>query len=311
VTFYTDIDSVRVRLKPGGHADFVILLNGKDSCYTQVASAIPASAMEPPRQMANDTIPFTLSAENAIRVDARVNDKDTLILHFDTGSFDFRITRDALNSKPWAKQITKLQMGTLVLNHPQLYTTSRTARGMDGRFGYNLFEGKVVEINYERHWLVISAGLPAGLKDYQKLPLNFTHSFVCLTGAFVINGKTYAGNFVMDTGSDQAAVLDSGWLARLKFPLDLKLLHKSILHDPRGKVYETRIVSAPAFQLGRQKLSDVAVNLLSGPNPSGFEINYLGNDLLKRFDLVFDFLHDNLYIRPNSLAASPYRIPQI
>ena len=32
VVFYTDLDSIRVKVKPGSRYDFVILLNGKDSC---------------------------------------------------------------------------------------------------------------------------------------------------------------------------------------------------------------------------------------------------------------------------------------
>ena len=39
VTFYTDIDSIRVKLKPGASVDFIILLNGKDSCYTRIVSS--------------------------------------------------------------------------------------------------------------------------------------------------------------------------------------------------------------------------------------------------------------------------------
>src|ERR1700743_3385009 len=38
VTFYTDIDSIRIKLKPGGRVDFIILYNNTDSCYTEVAS---------------------------------------------------------------------------------------------------------------------------------------------------------------------------------------------------------------------------------------------------------------------------------
>ncbi|RYF37317.1 MAG: hypothetical protein EOO38_26495, partial [Cytophagaceae bacterium] len=41
VTFYTDLDSIRLRVKPGTRTDFIILLNGKDSCYTRLASALP------------------------------------------------------------------------------------------------------------------------------------------------------------------------------------------------------------------------------------------------------------------------------
>lgn len=36
VTFYTDIDSISFKMKPGAEYNFVILLNGKDSAWTQV-----------------------------------------------------------------------------------------------------------------------------------------------------------------------------------------------------------------------------------------------------------------------------------
>jgi hypothetical protein len=36
VTFYTDIDSISFLVKPGGKYDFVILLNGKDSAFTEI-----------------------------------------------------------------------------------------------------------------------------------------------------------------------------------------------------------------------------------------------------------------------------------
>lgn len=36
VTFYTDIDSISFRVKPGHEYNFIILLNGKDSAYTQI-----------------------------------------------------------------------------------------------------------------------------------------------------------------------------------------------------------------------------------------------------------------------------------
>src|SRR5437868_6014117 len=41
VTFYTNIDSIKVKVKPGTRYNFVILFNGKDSCFTQIASAVP------------------------------------------------------------------------------------------------------------------------------------------------------------------------------------------------------------------------------------------------------------------------------
>src|SRR5882672_4687435 len=99
VTFYTDIDSIKVKVKPGSRYDFIVLLNGKDSCYTRIASAIPPKSTLKSNIAANDTIPFTLTSFNAISVRSVINDTDTLTLHFDASSFDFDLTKDAILKK--------------------------------------------------------------------------------------------------------------------------------------------------------------------------------------------------------------------
>lgn len=39
ITFYTDIDSISFNVVPGNIYDFIILLNNKDTCYTQISAA--------------------------------------------------------------------------------------------------------------------------------------------------------------------------------------------------------------------------------------------------------------------------------
>jgi C-terminal processing protease CtpA/Prc len=41
ITFYTDIDSISFRVKPDTTYDFVIVLNGSDSCYTRISTLVP------------------------------------------------------------------------------------------------------------------------------------------------------------------------------------------------------------------------------------------------------------------------------
>jgi hypothetical protein len=133
VTFHTDIDSIRVIVKAGTRFNFVVLLNGTDSCYTQIASAIPPEDKQQSRIAKTDTIPFTLTAYNAIAVKTVINNTDTLTLHFDTGSWDFRLTKDAIlkKTKLLAGQsgsatpnynnlakVFKLQMGNTVWTNP-------------------------------------------------------------------------------------------------------------------------------------------------------------------------------------------------
>jgi hypothetical protein len=326
VTFYTDIDSIKIKVKPDTRYNFIILLNGKDSCYTQVASAIAPEHQFSSPIATHDTIPFTLTAFNAIQVRSVINDTDTLNLHFDVGSFDFRITRDAifkkttlLSNQPDAlagkttpnynrlNKVFKLQMGKLEWTDPVIIPTGLTAHDMDGRFGWNLFEGKQVEIDYDHNLLIIHSKLPKALKGYAKSTIHFMRSFVCVKGAFNIEHKTYAGDFLFDTGSDQAIIVDSGWAAKQNFPRNLKLIKSSVVSDPRGVKYETRTVLAPQLTVNHFELNNIPTLVLVSKSPVGFEVNYLGNDLLKRFNIILDFKNDHLYLKPNKLMNVPYR----
>ncbi|WP_428660172.1 hypothetical protein [Runella sp.] len=326
VIFYTDIDSIKVKVKPGTKFNFIVLLNGKDSCYTQIASAIPPENILKNKIATHDTIPFTLTSFNAIHVKSVINDTDTLHLHFDVGSFDFRLIKDAilkktklLSNQPDAlagktapnynnlNKIFKLQMGNLVWNNPEIVPTGLTSHDMDGRFGWNLFEGKQVEIDYDNNRLIIHSKLPKILKGYVKSKLEFIHSFVCVKGAFEIENKKYVGHFLLDTGSDQAIILDSVWASKQNFPTNLKLIKSSVLRDPRGVTYETRTVLSPLLKINDFEVINVPTLLLGSKNPVGFEVNYLGNDLLKRFNTILDFKNDYIYLKPNKLMSLKYK----
>ncbi|MEO7211310.1 hypothetical protein [Mucilaginibacter sp.] len=325
VTFRTDIDSIRVKVKPGTRFNFVVLLNGKDSCYTQIASAIRPE-MQQSRPAKTDTIPFTLTAYNAIAVKTIINNTDTLTFHFDTGSRNFRITKDAIlnKTKLLAKQpgvsagtaapnynnlakVFKLQMGNTVWANPDISATTLTAHEMDGRFGWNLFEGRAIEINYDLQVLVIHSGPFKAPKGFSRAKLEVIHSFVTARGAFQIAGKPYPGNFLFDTGADQAAILDSAWANRQNFAKELPLIRSTTFSNPRGVKFEIRIVRSPAFTINGLTLTNIPTAVLGSSNPAGFEINNLGNDLLKRFNMILDFKHDVLYLKPNHLWKMKYR----
>jgi len=302
VTFYTDIDSITVKLKPGMRYNFIILLNGKDSCYTQIASAIPPDDATTAKTETHDTIPFTLSPFSAIQVKAIANDTATLNLHFDASSFMFRLTKDAI-AATHLTHITKLQMGSMVWHNPDVSTTGFTSQGMDGRFGWNLFEGKAVEINYDNNIIVIHSTLPKTLKGYVSARLEFIRSFPVVTGAFTIHGKKYKGRFLLDTGADLPIILDSSWAAAVHFPSDLPVIKTQVLKDPRGAQYTTRTVVAPQFTVNGFVVANLSTLILGSNNPVGFSVNYLGNGLLKRFNMVLDFKHDRIWLKKNRLMG--------
>lgn len=324
VIFHTDIDSIKIKIKPGSVYNFIVLLNGKDSCYTQLKSTITVDH-KLLKEKRHDTIPFRLTAHHAICITSVLNDSDTLNLHFDTGSSGIRLTKEAILQKTkllsnrtdvlkgtatakydHLNKVNKIRIGNMLFYNPVVLPTGFTSQGMDGRFGWDLFEGKIVEIDYDNRIMIVHSQLRKIKPGYKTSDITFYQSFPCIKGSFEIESKTHSGLFLLDTGSDLSIILDSSWVRNQNFPQNLTLIKKSTFKDPRGNTYENKIVLTPRFELNNFNLSDVPTVLLGSNNPIDLPVNFLGNDLLKRFNMILDFEKDRIYLKPNSLAAVPY-----
>jgi hypothetical protein len=111
----------------------------------------------------------------------------------------------------------------------------------------------------------------------------------------------------MDTGAESAIILDSAWAAGNDFARELPLIKTIVLTNPRGIQFKTQVVQAPALQLNGFELKEVPALILGTKNPAGFPINNLGNDVLKRFNMILDFRNDLVYWKPNSLFPTAFR----
>ncbi|MGK0363101.1 MAG: hypothetical protein ACI85O_000143 [Saprospiraceae bacterium] len=325
VIFYSDIDSIEFKVKPGATFDFVILLNGKDSCFTRIQSVVPPGK---PKIASTkiDTIPFTLTEHDAIHVKAILNEKDTMNLHFDTGSFGFRLTQKAIKEKTdmlsqqpdymmgkgkpdfnSLGQAKSLRLGTMNFESPRIRATLLTAYDMDGKFGWVLFDGKYLEINYSENLLIIHSQKPAGLRKYTKLPIEWVRPFICIKASLKVDSKKYKGTFLLDSGANQALIIDRDWAKAQNFPDDLEVLRTTTLRDPRGNEFEAKTVKCPSLVVKKNELVDVPATMLSGQNPTGFPINYFGNEVMKRYDTILDFQNDVIYFRSNKLSSTPFK----
>ena len=104
-----------------------------------------------------------------------------------------------------------------------------------------------------------------------------------------------------------ALIIDSTWAANQQFPTNLPLIKMNKFRDPRGVVYETKVVRLPLIRLNKLDLTNIPATMLGSKNPTGFSINFLGNDLLKRFNTILDFKNDCIYLKPNKLTSLGYK----
>lgn len=308
VVFYTDVDSISVKLKPGQHFDFVVLLKGKDSCFTRLES--PAiqdfSQVKPVRR---DTFPFVLTEFNNIALKVVMDEKDTLDLKFDSGAGDFLLTNDLINNQLHLKNLDNhtFRMGSLRWERQRIYPVELSGQGTVGRFGWNIFDGRVVEIDYDHLRFIVHSRAPKIGKGYAKFDIEYTNGLFCIQGALQIKGRQFPNRFLFDNGYQRTIMLDEMLMREQRYPKDsLEVIKKVIMKNGQGKEIPVLTVNNERLNLGQYSLTNIPVQLLSSGNPARFKTHILGNEVLKRFNTILDFQKNIVYLKPNRLYDVPY-----
>lgn len=314
VVLKTDSDSIAFKMKPGQREDFIVLLNGKDSCYTSIQS--PAnkdfSRMNP---AVHDTIPFVINSQNTLYVKAVLNGTDTLNLNFDTGTTELVLTRETLKEK--------IKGGIKLYNTPhslhigsrdytvKAYDAEKTGHDTDGRFGWDLFDGMVVELDYKNNLMVVHSEIPRAVrkgKGYAKLPIKYFNQ------AFFVEATLMHGNvqntewFLFDTGYQRTAMLDNDLLKQNGFPADkMEVIKKVMMYGAQGNEVPVITANLEKLRLGKFTLPNVPAQLLTTNKPlRGANIHLLGNEVLMRFNTFLDFQENVVYLKPNGLFGKGY-----
>ena len=178
VTFYSDIDSISFTVKPNKTYDFIILLNGKNSAYTQISTSNKLKPTLEPKLIytkldklkvsATDTIPFQLGADDGIYLKGKINGSETLDFLFDTGAGACVITSSIINKKVniivdgstkntgtdgtsivGTSAKNTIEISNLIWDNVSLLSIDYDKRSFDIILGWIAFENKIVEIDYE------------------------------------------------------------------------------------------------------------------------------------------------------------------
>ena len=267
-------------------------------------------------------IPFTISTANNIIFHAVLNDKDTLKLFFDTGGTSIVLKKSAItertslltDSNPDSAgfiynpydEINSLTIGELRWEGLAVFPARLGPEEADGHFGWNLFENKVVEIDYENQFIAVSDDLLNSTEGFAKLKIEYTHTLFCIDATISVKGNDYRARYLFDTGFQRAIILDKDLRKKNKFPQDLPVIKESKLKNGAGVEFVNYVVNVDEIKLGTSTAKNVPVQLLSTPNPARFKTHILGGELLKRFNTILDFRHNFVYLKPNSLLGLPY-----
>jgi hypothetical protein len=189
-----------------------------------------------------------------------------------------------------------------------VWEDASSGRDSDGKFGLDLFAGKVVELDFVRRRLAVHDRLPARAGRYARLKLENDHGELFVSGSCLIDGKGFTTKFLVHSGYGGGVLLADAFAAAAGVDGKIAITETSTLTDSFGHRIEVRKGVLPAFALGTTQLVNVPVGFFRGRLGTQ-QISVIGGEVLKQFNLIFDVAHDALYVEPRepSKPSTPAR----
>ena len=279
-----------------------------------------------PDALAEGVIPFTIGRDLKIHIEGRINGSTPLDLLFDTGadtlalypsgfakSSQVRIDGTVKNAGIGGvvtcstSSDNRVKFGTLCWDHESILLIDKQVDQADGIIGHNLFEDKVVEIDYDARLLRLSEVVPERARLWTALPIRFTGTLPALQARIDGGPEHFAEWLILDTGSDLSVHLNRRLSETHRLHGAMKRLGSSGAAGTGDGMIRNEIVLLPRLALGAEELRDLPIHI-EEPSSSATESgSRLGMDVLKRFNIVLDFRNNVAYLSRSSLYDDPYR----
>ena len=273
------------------------------------------------------TLPFRLSGSH-IFIEVRINDSEPLHFIFDTGAAStvinqrqakkLKLSSDGFTpirsskgpSLAYYSRNSELRMGELrvkkvrVVHLPLDHIQRALGKDVDGIIGQDLLKHYVVQINYDTQTIALydpqEFTPPAG---YHARPFEIISGRPYIEGALTLNdGHTLTGRFQVDNGSGSSITLYSPTVEEHQLASKIGRTRTVYTMGFTGIVDRNDAGRLKNFDLGWCQLTNVPIRL----NHSAYfkkafrdGIGHIGNALLKRFNIVFDYRNKISYWKPN------------
>lgn len=169
----------------------------------------------------------------------------------------------------------------------------------DGLIGNVLFQDKILVIDYDRMVVAVHDTLPALSAEWNRHDLILDGGVVpFVRGTLSVADSVRAGWFMLDTGA-YTSILNSSQLSPVsKLAGELRGLLGPLGGRPRG----------PILSVGGHTFADTNYSARRYDGDAS-ALGLLGNDVLKRFNLVVDNRQGSVYFRQNANMADSFRNP--
>lgn len=204
-------------------------------------------------------------------------------------------------------------MDVYVLAEDHFNLSKQLGLQVNGLIGSDFFTSFVIEISYSERLIRFHHPdhfIPGRkFRKYQEIPVELHGSKALVSGTlFQEEAPPVNVRLLLDTGASLSMWIATHSDSRIKTPKEtIPALLGQGLNGPIGGI-NGRV---PKFQFGTHSFTELVVSfpdsssvvgLMEGMDRNGS----LGNDILRRFYVVYDFPHNRLLIRPNKEINDPF-----
>ena len=209
--------------------------------------------------------------------------------------------------------ISELELSQSKIDIEPVNTAISGAEGrtVDGLLGYDLLSRFVVEIDYvTRQVTIVEPGRFHYFGQGETIPLEIVRGNILVPADLTLpNGSTASGTFLIDTAWRTSLTLTSPFVAT----------HNLLTTTPRtidavtgigigGSTVDT-IGRVPRLKLGRYAIENFVAEFShakAGVLSQGDFAGVIGAEVLRRFNVIFDYPHGRMIIDPNAMFRAPY-----
>lgn len=178
-----------------------------------------------------------------------------------------------------------------------------------GIMGYDLFRDFVVEIDYGRK--ILKFHNPETYEHrknrrQESLPLSIIHKKAYIDGNLILKGEQPV-KLLVDTGSSDAIWLFENETINVPDKYYEDFLGKGLNGDIFGKRTKVDIVKIGRFALKNAKTAFPDKKSFSAIKNLGSRNGSVGGEVLKRFNIIFDYSRNKIVLRKNRNFNTPFR----
>ena len=281
-----------------------------------------------------DTIPFELGADNRLYVTVYINGQDDRPLRFllDTGatdvvlnsnsprteglaSFTGSVENNSANSVetiPSTESSQVVRMGSRAISGLKLIAIPYPSDAWDGVLGLSYLRNFDVRIDYRRKSIFLyelGDGQKAASDKAVRLKMDYRLGVPVVPVGVRVGGVDYLVSVAVDTGSDRVFDLNTPFVRRngllgTQKPFAISRIAGTVKDG--GELQNVYFDSVSLEWLVLPRIPGAFSTVTTGVQASEAMDGVLGNNFLQRFNQLYDFKNNDLYLEVNDRLYTPF-----